>query len=343
VITGRIQAFRPGSDVLNLIMTISGPLSNLTINGTLGGNSTIEAIGPNGTIGNVTVKRDVIGTIHATESIKNVTINGNLTGTLKVDALNRSGVALSKLTVGGTISNGSLIVGAPDNIASVGTITVGGNLGGSAADQMNISGGVQKLLVRGVMNLTANVGGTLGTLQTTQVNGPVTVGGDLQNLLVTGAQGVGVTAPISVVGQFRSATIGGNVTADLSGTGGIGTVTINGDFAAGHSITSANGSIGTVTVNGNLLGSVRADGGQINALTVSGNVGDGATALLIASGLLNVFTVGGSIRSGVTVRISGPINALVVGQNIEAGATIIATAIGKQTIGGQVFGTLLIG
>lgn len=345
LVTGRIGKFAPASDVLNLQMTISGPLSNVRINGTLGGNSLIEAIGPNGTIGNVSIRRDLDGEIRAAQSIGNVSIGGNLNGTLRVDALNRSGVALNKLVVNGTIANGSLLVGSPTSIASVGTIIVGGALGASSADQLNVSGGIQQLRVGGPINLTLNVGGNVGSLQAAQLNGPATINADLVKLVLTGNEGTAINAPLTVAGQIRDARVNGSVNANVEATAGIGRFVItNGNTAAGTTMSTANGSIDTLQiVNGNLFGGVTAANGLIRQIVISGNVGDGTTPLQILTNQLDLLSVGGSIRNGATVRVNGPLGTLVIGQNLEAGATIIASTLGKQQIGGEVLGTFLIG
>jgi len=327
--------------VLALFMTISGPLETLNIKGTLGKGSTVEAIGPNGRIGNITVKKNVNGTIHAVQSIGTITIGGNLNGNVKVDAFLRGGMALRKLQVGGTIANGALTIGASNVVANVGDIIVGKGLGKSPADTLTISGSLNRLQVGGPLNSTLKIGRTIGTLQANQVNGAVTAGADLTNLNIKRG---GLRGALTVGNQLKNANIVGGVSANVSANNGIGTLTVaNGNVAPGVTIRSEFGGINTLRVaRGDLDGSVISSG-KIGQIIVGRNVGDGTTPLTISGTRLGLLQVGGSIRKNVTIQINGPIDSLIVGNNIDEGAIIQASALHKQKIGGQVFGSLLIG
>ncbi len=149
VITGKLNAFRPASDVFNLKMTIAGPISNVNINGSLAGSSFINAIGSNGTIGTLNIANDLIGTIQATGRIQTINVGRNLSGNINILGGSRKGGGLGSLFFGGTLANGSLNING-----DVGTITSGGSFG-QLGDQLNINGSIQTLQVRG--DLLANV------------------------------------------------------------------------------------------------------------------------------------------------------------------------------------------
>jgi hypothetical protein len=338
VVTGRIKNFNPAAGVGNLHMTISGSLDRLTINGNLNKGSTIEAIGPNGRIGTVNIKRSLNGTIHATQSIGTVTIGKNLNGSLKIDALARGGMALRLLKVGGTISNGSLDIGSRRNIANVGQIIVGKSLGKSADDSLFISGTLDRLQVGGSLNATVRVRRGIGTLQARRIGGNVTTGGDLKNLLILKK---GLHGNLTVRNHLQNANIHGVIDGNITANNGIGTITA-GSVVAGNTIESQFGSIGTLRIYGDLDGNVNT-GGQIGQIIAGGNVGDGTTPMSITADHLGLLDVGGSIRNGVTIRIRGPIDALIVGKNVDEGAIIQASAVHRNQIHGDVFGSLLIG
>lgn len=339
VVTGRINNFLPASDVLALHMSISGPLNNIKINGTLGAGSVIEATGPNGTLGNVSIKKNLKGTLHATQSAGTITIGGNLSGAILIDALKRGGLALQRLQIGGTITTGLLIVGAARNIASVGQIIIGKGLGSSAADSLQISGSVDRLQVGGIINASITVKRGINTLQAGRINSPIHTA-NIQNLIITHG---GLHGALNIGNQLVNASIHGSITANISANNGIGTITVyNGSVAAGTTIQSGFGPIGTLNIHGDLDGSVIANG-KIGTILVGGNVGDGTTPLDINGTRLDLLQVGGSIRNGVTVDITGPIDNLTVAGDIDDGAIIEATALHHHKFGGQVFGSLLIG
>lgn len=338
VITGRIKKFLPGGNVGNLHMTLSGTLNNLTIKGNLDKGSVIEAIGPNGKIGNITVTKNVDGTIHAVQTIGTVKIGGNLNGSLKVDALARNKMALKKLQVGGTISNGALDIGATGNVANVGQIIVGKSLGASDTDSLHVSGSIDRLQVGGTLKASVNVGKEIKTLQAQRIDGTVTAG-DIKNLFIKSG---GLRGDLTLRNKLQNANIAGGVFADISANNGIGNVTVSGNVAPGTTIESGFGGIGKLRVSGDLDGGVSANG-KIDQIVVGRNLGDGVTPLTISAARLGLLQVAKSIKAGVTVDIGGPIDALVIGGDIDAGAVVQASAISRQQINGEVFGSLLIG
>jgi hypothetical protein len=342
VTTGRIKTFQPGTDVLALNMTVAGPISNVRINGSLGNNSTIFATGPFGNIGNITIARDLFGTIRSSGRMGNVTIGGNVVGTIQVDGTAR-GAALSNLKIGGGVQNGSIIVNG-----SIGTIDTALGLGLSTADTIRVTGNLNRLRVGRVIpgGLQANlvVLGSLGSLEVNgPVNGTVTVG-TLNNRLTNMTVNGDVNGDVTVNGQLTRATVNGNLNANVTVSENITSFTINnGSFAPNKTLQSTSGSIRSLAVRGgNLFGSVLAPAGTIGTITVDGNLGNGVDALTIATNALNLLSVGASILRLATVRINGPIGTLQVGGNIEQGAAIVATQIGRQTAGSVADGTIVI-
>jgi hypothetical protein len=338
VITGRLGRFLPGSNVGHLLMNLSGRLDNLTIPGNLDRGSEINVTGRDGRIGTVSIKKNLNGTIHASQSIGTVTIGRNLNGSLIIDALASNGTALQTLKVGGTISNGSLQIGSAHHVANVGQIIVGKSLGKADGDSLYISGSVDRLQVGGSLNANVRIRRGIGTLQARRIGGNVVTGGDLRNLLILKK---GLHGKLKVRNHLQNATIHGAIDGNVIANNGIGTLTA-GSLVAGNSIESQFGSIGTLRIYGDLDGSVNT-GGQIGQLIAGGDLGDGTTPMSITADHLGLLDVGGSIRNGVTIRIRGPIDALIVDENVDAGAVIQASAVHRNQIHGEVFGSLLIG
>jgi hypothetical protein len=336
VVAGTIKKFEPGSDVLALYMTTSGKIGTLQINGSLAGNSTINASGTNGGISKIIIAHDLVGSINVTNNVSSISIGGNLTGSLTINGTSK-GTALGKLTIGGSLLAGSLNV----------TIQTAGSLG-TSGDNLTFTGSLSKLIV-GHGNLAANltVDGKVGTIQ---VNGAITgditagtVSGSFQNLIVNGS----VDATVTINGKLNSAKItNGDVNESINAVDGINKFTIlNGSLAANQSIQSSLGSISSLIITGgDLFGSVLAPVGTIKTINVSNNLGDGIDPLNITTTALNTLSVGSSILSGVKVTVTGPLGALIVGGSIEPGATISATSHRTLIVGGSIApGSLQIG
>jgi hypothetical protein len=180
VTTGRTSKFRFVGDVAGLDMTVAGPIGNLVFNGSLLSDSFINATGPNGKIGSITIHGSLEGGVHATQRIGQVRIDGNLVG-------NITGLFLGSLKLGGGIGNGSLTIDS-----NVGSIVTLGNLG-VAASALTINGSLG----------TLKVGGNL--------NGTVLVQKNLRNLTVKGSILSGTTATVG--GILNSLFVGGDVQA----------------------------------------------------------------------------------------------------------------------------------
>jgi hypothetical protein len=333
VVSGTLKSFNPGSDVLGLFLQTSGKINKLSIKGSLAGNSVINASGTNGGINKITIAHDLVGTINVQNNVSSITVGGNLSGQLNI-AGSHKGTALGKLTVGGSVLNGSLNV-----TGNVGTIQTAGSLG-VAGNSLTFTGSLAKLIV-GHGNLAANltVNGKVGTIE---VNGAITgdiiagtVSGSFQNLIVNGS----VDATITINGTLQNAKISnGNVNESINAVDGINKFTIvNGSLSANQSIQSSLKSIGSLIITGgDLFGSVLAPVGTIKTINVSNNLGDGIDPLNITTTALNTLSVGSSILSGVKGTVTGPLGALIVGGSIEPGATISATSNRTLVVGGSI-------
>ena len=80
IVTGALPTFSVGRDVLNLDMTVAGPIKTLTVGRDFNNKSRIRAIGPDGSIGTITIGRNMAGTISAERKIGKIYVKGRLTG-----------------------------------------------------------------------------------------------------------------------------------------------------------------------------------------------------------------------------------------------------------------------
>jgi hypothetical protein len=186
VSTGRLNAFTPANDIFNLNMVIAGPIKKMNVNGTVGGSSVISAVGPNGSIGKLTIARDMVGDISATNSIKTVRIGGALSGKIKVIGTARKGGSVGNVFIGGRMTNGGLDVNG-----DVGKVQLLGGLG-NPGDMLHVTGTIQYLRVGGDLASSLQIDNSIKRLDvfgsilsgvTIQVNnqiGSLFVTGDVQ-------------------------------------------------------------------------------------------------------------------------------------------------------------------
>ncbi|MDB5171516.1 MAG: hypothetical protein JWN51_289 [Phycisphaerales bacterium] len=188
IVTGRLTNFNPGGDVSHMDMRIAGRISSIKMKGSLLGNSSISALGPNGNIGTIFIAHNLVGSITASRKIGTVTIGQNLAGAV-------SARSLSTLKIGGSIAGGNL-----DIMGNVGSIQTGGDLG-LPGEVLTIHGAISTIKVGGNINCAIVVQGKLGTLQT---NGSI-VTGSTTNV-------TGVLTTLKVAGDVQA---GSSVTAHL--------------------------------------------------------------------------------------------------------------------------------
>lgn len=369
VVTGRLTRFAPATDVFKLGMTVAGPINNINIRGTLGNNSFINAIGPNGSINALTVSNDLVGSVFASSNIVRMNIGGNLIGNITIVGITNR-LALGNLRVGGVLHSNSLNVNG-----NVGTITTAGSFG-VLGDSLNISGNVNQIVVGtprtpgSVLNSTINIGGNLGVLRVIgRIDSAVTVGGTLRNLQITAnATGPNVlNAPIYVGATLNTARfVGGDIAANITAANMLNSIIgniqiVNGNLQTGSIITSTLGSLNALRIqNGSLLGLVGVTGnlnllqitngnlfgsvgvaGRLGQAIISGNIGDGINPTSVTAANIGVFNTRSSILSQASVATPGPLTSLIVQGNVEAGAFISGTPIVRKLIRGYNNGTVI--
>jgi hypothetical protein len=343
VTTGKLQSFKPASDVFRTNITLTGKLTKLQINGNFANDSSINATGPSGNIGDVIILGNLDGSITTTGRIKKIDVRGNINGSI-------TGRQLDNLTVGGTLVNGGLTIngnagnlnfanslGAPGD-----TMTVNGNLkslkvgtntannGATLALNLNVTGDLNMLDVSGQIDGNINAAGNINSVKVTAdpgssptiMNGSITAGGVIKNA------------------QFTNGSVAGNITA---GSNIQKLLITNGSLAFNGSLNSNFGTINLLQIkNGNLNGNITANNGNNGKIQVTGNVGDGVNPLTVLFNNLAQFKVSLSVLSGVLVNIAGVLGDLNISNELASGATVMAGAINKQTIG-VVNGNIIIG
>jgi hypothetical protein len=80
ITTGQLDLFKVGHDVINLDMTVSGPIGNISIGHDYDSRSRIKAIGEDGTIDNIFVGHDLDGKMSAENSVGHLKVNGQYNG-----------------------------------------------------------------------------------------------------------------------------------------------------------------------------------------------------------------------------------------------------------------------
>lgn len=348
ILTGRIGVFAPATDVFRTGLTVSGPIGNIKIRGSLANNSFINAIGPSGVINSLVVSNDLVGSIYATSRINRIFVGNNLLGDITIMGQNALGLALGNLQLGGALQGGSLIVNG-----SVGGIATAYSLG-AAGDVLQINGNIQRLRIGtgripgAAMNSTVNVTGNVGQFRLNgQMVGALNVVGSIGSLVAVADAATGPTVisnNITAGVNINSINItAGNVNGNISAGANIGRfMLVGGSLNAGTTLTSLAGNIGSVLIRaGNLYGSVNTPFGNIGTLSVDGAAGNGVTPLTITAQRMNLLQVGGSILGGVTATVGGPLMNLVVNGNVEAGAVITGSPIYRRTIKGVISGTII--
>ena len=179
VTTGRSSKYNFGGDVSNTAITIAGPINNLVLHSSFEDNSSINAIGPSGHIGSLTIDGNLAGSVTATTSIQMLHVLGSISGTVQA-------TRIGTIHVAGPVGSGGLTVNGPLNSLIVdGTfgpagnpIVVNGNAGtvrikGDLAANVKVTGNLKQFIVDGnvLANSDSTIGGILNLLE---------VGGDVQ-------------------------------------------------------------------------------------------------------------------------------------------------------------------
>ena len=179
ITTGRTSKYSFGGDVSNMDLTVAGPITNLVLHSSFEDNSSINAIGPSGHIGSITIDGNLAGSVTSTTYIQMLHVLGSITGTV-------TATRIGTIHVAGPVGTGGLTVNGPlTNLIVDGTfgptgnpIVVNGNAGtirikGDLAANVNVTGNLKQFIVNGnvLANSDSTIGGILNLLQ---------VGGDVQ-------------------------------------------------------------------------------------------------------------------------------------------------------------------
>ncbi len=159
-----------------------------------------------------------------------------------------------------------------------------------------------------------------------QLDGSVTVGGSVKQLLVTAEDN-------NIGGQLINddIRIGGDLNTLVVRDGHVG------QFAT---IASMTGNINKVQIiNGSLFGNLQADNGSINSVVVTGSDLGGVISALSA----NLIRFDGSIHGSGGINIVNELRTLQIGQDVIVGANIAVGALQNMIIGGTMMGGLDLG
>lgn len=194
---------------------------------------------------------------------------------------------------------------------------------------MNVTGRVRKIDIRGSLAGGSEIRtrGDGGRFDTVNIAG---------NLI----------GNINSARSIKSITIGGDFTGNVSVQGGgtaIKSMKVGGTFIAGS--LDVQGNVGTLQTAGSLgsLGDTLTINGSVKKIMVGGDL---RANLRVTGSLKQLFVRGsivdGGLPNGLLIDVSDTLGALVVGGDIQPGVTINASRVGKQTIGGQNAGTIII-
>lgn len=347
ILTGRIGVFAPATDVFRTGITVSGPIGNIWIRGSLANNSFINAVGPSGVINSLVVSNDLVGSIYATSRINRIFVGNNLLGDITIMGQSAGGFALGNLQLGGALQGGSLVING-----SVGSIVSAYSLG-SVGDTLQINGNIMRLMVGtrripgAAMNSNITVAGNIGLFRLNgQMVGSLTASGSIGNLVAVADAATGpnvisnnITAGVNINSVY---VVGGSVNGNITAGANIGRVMlVGGSLNAGTTLLAQAGNLGSLMIRaGNLYGSVNTPFGYVGTLSADGAVGNGVSPLTITAQRMNLLQAG-SILGGVTATVGGPLMNLVVNGNVEAGATITGAPIYRRLIRGVVNGTII--
>ena len=363
--TGRLGTFNALS-IARMGITVAGTITRMLVRGDYGkpinsgevlgsqvaaGDSFIQAVGPHGTIGNLTITGNLNGTILATASIYALTVYGSIRG--NVTSMGESkGLALGTLHVGAFLDQSSL-----DVTGSVGSIIANGGFG-VAGDSLTITGNLGSLQVGALRSNTNNslgmaltVDGSIGRITVRgHIDGSISAGGNITSLAVSsdGSTPNLINGPVHANGSIGTVSLtNGNLISSVTAGGSIRSVSLSkGSVNAGASFQSANGSISAFRITGGtpfgMFGSLLAPNGVRESVQVSGNIGDGTDPALITASSGTTFHVQGSILSNVTITLSNYLNLLQVDGNVDTGAVISANPLKKLKIKGTNTGSITV-
>jgi Domain of unknown function (DUF4394) len=309
-------AINPAISALDLISTIDGALTKLTIKKDFRGaqlsivDTTLEG---GGRLGSLVVGGSIVGgstpgsgTILADE-IGLARVARNIEGGSGVDSGRISAFGIDSITVGGALIGGSNEgAGQLTSDDVIGKVVIkGGIIGGSDNNtgQLSASGDINSLTIGTLIGGTGNISGT--------IKGDSTI----KSLTVKG----------SIIGGFNSDT--GTISAEAITKLSVGKSIIGTDsFTA---FVSVDTTIGSVKIGANLIGN-SAQSGRIFAEDEIGSVvvGGSVTGADDGGGVIEANTIG-------NVSIKGSL----IGTDEDSGSILADSSLGKVVIGGNVVGT----
>ena len=87
ITTGQLDLLKVGHDVINLDMTVAGPIGDISIGHDYDIRSRIRAIGPDGTIDSILVGHDLDGDISAENAVNFLRVNGRYNGNVTANGV----------------------------------------------------------------------------------------------------------------------------------------------------------------------------------------------------------------------------------------------------------------
>lgn len=297
----------------NLIInagTVNTNVARLTVTtGTVGvtGNATLT--------GGAVNSRDALISVTGISATTGVTVGGTLdiNATVATSSSVTLGVAGSRMTVTGAVTNNDVLTVGPGIFTAQSTLTTG-----TAANAIAATTSV----TTGTLNVTGNATVTSGTngLKTMTVgNGTIAIGGALDvTAALSGNDAGDATASVTGTGTM-------NITGNVTVTGGI-----NANRDALLTVTGASGVGAGVNIGGSLT---------INAATVAGS---STVSLTNASSRMTVTGAGGVINNDVMTvgvgifAITNPAAALTIGSGVSAINATTSVSTGSLTVAGNV-------
>jgi len=159
ITTGQLGNFAPASDVLRTEITVSGRVKKFTVPGSFATESRLEAVGPNASLGKVTIGGNLDGEIFSDGPIDSITVGHNVTGDLTIGGSTHGKFSVGKFIVGGALTNGSLTInGNANQVKFLGPV-------GQPGDVLTVNGSLNSLIVGGNLQTSLNIHGNLGKMQ----------------------------------------------------------------------------------------------------------------------------------------------------------------------------------
>ncbi len=328
---GGIRTIIVRSDVTNSTLRVAGPLNLVRIGGSLS-DSTVEATGPFGNIGQVRVTGDILNSeifspqnIRVVQSRTGSIINTDITavgsGHLSTPGVVTRMANVARIQAAGSIS-GSINIGVMDNDNAnlnvndaalnvrLGTIRAGGNITANVnVGSVDWAGDIPvNLDVRAWVGTIVAGGGVMGDINVGSVS--ATPSGPLAG---------NIMGDVNINARLAAIRAGGSVTGDVSVGALSAAGTMDGDTdirAFLNAVVSMGGSI-----TGNLnAGSVHADNvnGDVNTISTIGVVrAPDAISSTISSGGVHA---GSSVAGEVTLR--SRLNVVRAGDDISGPITV---------------------